>query len=62
MILLKKTKTERKIMHIPIKGGIITLIPDFSTETMEARKQWTGNFKVLGGLLWFLIGRMGFGG
>ena len=49
-------------MHITFKGAIISLIPDFSTGAMEARRQWNDIFKVLKRLLWLPVRRIDFGG
>lgn len=61
VIGLLKAKDKKKIIHTNFKGAIIHLIPDFSTETMEAKRQWNDIFQVPRRSLWLPERRMDFG-
>jgi len=44
---LKTTKSNREKRQITYKGIPISLSADFSTETLQARRQWLDIFKVM---------------
>ena len=47
--VLKATKSNREKQQITYKGIPISLSADFSTETLQARRQWLDIFKVIKG-------------
>ena len=44
-----KAKTAKKKQQLTYKGNPIRLTPNLSAETLQARKEWQGIFKVLKG-------------
>ena len=56
LIKLTKTKHKERILNaarekqqVTYKGNLICLTPDFSAETLQARREWQDIFKVLKG-------------
>ena len=45
----KKKKPSREKQEVTYKGNPICLIADFSSETLQARREWNDTFKVLRG-------------
>ena len=45
-------KAAREKQSVNYKGTPIRLSSDFSTETLQARREWQDTFKVLKGTIW----------
>ena len=47
-----KAKTAKKKQQLTYKGNPIRLTPNLSAETLQARREWQGMFKVLKGKIY----------